>query len=103
MTVNGQTLAAANSGGSWSLAAGTIAPVRVEGTFDVAIAVHVFHLVSTVEGRLREDIDHVAALRSCFPGGSITGAPGRNAASVLLTDLGHDPAEVMSGPARAHA
>ena len=30
------------------------------------------------------------------PGGSITGAPGRNAATVLLGDLGHDPAEVMS-------
>ena len=29
------------------------------------------------------------------PGGSITGAPGRNAAIVLLHDLGHDPAEVM--------
>jgi phytoene dehydrogenase-like protein len=35
------------------------------------------------------------------PGGSITGAPGRNAAIVLLHDLGHDPAEVMSTlPAR---
>ena len=31
------------------------------------------------------------------PGGSITGAPGRNAALVLLRDLGHDPAEVMGG------
>jgi phytoene dehydrogenase-like protein len=31
------------------------------------------------------------------PGGSITGAPGRNAALVLLGDLGHDPAEVMGG------
>jgi phytoene dehydrogenase-like protein len=30
------------------------------------------------------------------PGGSITGAPGRNAAWVLLHDLGHDPAEVLS-------
>jgi phytoene dehydrogenase-like protein len=34
---------------------------------------------------------------STHPGGSITGAPGRNAAIVLLTDLGHDPAAVMSG------
>jgi phytoene dehydrogenase-like protein len=30
------------------------------------------------------------------PGGSITGAPGRNAAMVLLHDLGHDPAEILS-------
>jgi phytoene dehydrogenase-like protein len=35
---------------------------------------------------------------STHPGGSITGAPGRNAATVLLGDLGHDPAAVMSGP-----
>jgi phytoene dehydrogenase-like protein len=30
------------------------------------------------------------------PGGSITGIPGRNAARVLLTDLGHDPGEVLA-------
>ena len=29
------------------------------------------------------------------PGGSVTGGPGRNAAIVLLEDLGHDPREVM--------
>jgi len=33
------------------------------------------HLVSTVEGRLRKDVTHFAAFASCFPGGSITGAP----------------------------
>lgn len=43
----------------------------------------VFHLVSTVEGRLREDIDHVAALRACFPGGSITGAPKKRAREII--------------------
>ena len=30
------------------------------------------------------------------PGGSITGAPGRNAAMVMLSDLGHDPSDHMS-------
>jgi phytoene dehydrogenase-like protein len=29
------------------------------------------------------------------PGGSVTGGPGRNAAIVMLSDLGHDPREVM--------
>lgn len=33
------------------------------------------------------------------PGGSVTGGPGRNAAIVMLSDLGHDPTEVMSGAA----
>jgi len=40
---------------------------------------------------------------STHPGGSITGAPGRNAAMVLLADLGHDPAQVMAAPAPAGA
>ena len=31
------------------------------------------------------------------PGGSVTGGPGRNAAIVMLTDLGEDPNEVMAG------
>ncbi len=43
----------------------------------------VFHLVSTVEGRLREDIDQVDALRRCFPGGSITGAPKKRAREII--------------------
>lgn len=30
------------------------------------------------------------------PGGSVTGGPGRNAATVMLTDLGLDPADVMA-------
>jgi phytoene dehydrogenase-like protein len=37
------------------------------------------------------------------PGGSITGAPGRNCAVVLLEDLGHDPKEVMTRGAAARA
>ncbi len=36
-------------------------------------------------------------------GGSITGIPGRNAAMVMLSDLGHDPEEVMAGAGRARA
>ncbi len=43
----------------------------------------VFHLVSTVEGRLRPGIDHAAAFRACFPGGSITGAPKKRAREII--------------------
>lgn len=50
----------------------------------------VFHLVSTIEGTLRAEVDHVAALRACFPGGSITGAPKTRAREII--------AELESGP-----
>ncbi len=36
-------------------------------------------------------------------GGSVTGVPGRNAAMVMLSDLGHDAEEVMTGAGRARA
>ncbi len=41
------------------------------------------HLVSTVEGRLRRDVTHFAAFASCFPGGSITGAPKFRAMEII--------------------
>jgi para-aminobenzoate synthetase component I len=41
------------------------------------------HLVSTVEGRLREDVTHFSAFAKCFPGGSITGAPKIRAMDII--------------------
>jgi len=41
------------------------------------------HLVSTVEGRLRNEVTHFAAFASCFPGGSITGAPKIRAMEII--------------------
>jgi len=41
------------------------------------------HLVSTVEGRLRNDVTHFDAFASCFPGGSITGAPKFRAMEII--------------------
>lgn len=44
---------------------------------------HVQHLVSTIEGRLRPGVTHIEALASCFPGGSITGAPKIRAMEII--------------------
>lgn len=51
---------------------GTIRPSEI-----CAIEEHptVFHLVSTINGELREDVTFTDILRSIFPSGSITGAP----------------------------
>jgi len=43
----------------------------------------VFHLVSTVEGHLRPEIDALDAVRACIPGGSISGAPKKRACEVI--------------------
>lgn len=57
---------------------------------------HVFHLVSTVEGHLRGDIDHLDAVSACFPGGSITGAP-KKRASEIIDELEAEPRGLYTG------
>ena len=47
---------------------------------------HVMHLVSKVEGQLREDQDRLDALAACFPAGTVSGAP-KIRAMEIITDL----------------
>jgi para-aminobenzoate synthetase component 1 len=44
---------------------------------------HVQHLVCTITGRLRPEQSHVSAFASCFPGGSVTGAPKIRAMEII--------------------
>ena len=49
--------------------------VKVEKLMTVERYSHVMHLVSSLRGRLREDVDCFDALMSCFPAGTVSGAP----------------------------
>lgn len=44
---------------------------------------HVMHLVSTLRGRLRSDLDRFDALMACFPAGTVTGAPKVRAMEII--------------------
>lgn len=43
----------------------------------------VFHLTSTIEGRLRDGLNSIDLLKATFPGGSITGAPKVRAMEII--------------------
>lgn len=57
--------------------------VSVPELFTVERYPYVYHLVSTVSARLAAGHSGLSALRACFPGGSITGAPKLRAMSVI--------------------
>ncbi len=57
--------------------------VRVTGLLQPEAYEQVHHLVSTVEGTLRPEVSHAAALKACFPGGSISGAPKKRAMEII--------------------
>jgi len=44
---------------------------------------HVMHLVSSVEGELRDDLDCFHALESCLPAGTVSGAPKVRAMEII--------------------
>ena len=66
-----------------------IGRVSVPGTVSVTELMeverfsHVMHLVSHVEGRLKPDLTPYDALRSCFPAGTVSGAPKIRAMEII--------------------
>ena len=57
--------------------------VEVTRMLEVERFSHVMHLVSHVEGRLRQDLTPYDALRSCFPAGTVSGAPKIRAMEII--------------------
>jgi anthranilate synthase component I len=57
--------------------------VRVTQHMEVERYSHVMHLVSSIEGTLEDGRDSLDALRSCFPAGTVTGAPKIRAMEII--------------------
>jgi anthranilate synthase component 1 len=57
--------------------------VRVSDLMHVERYSHVMHLVSNVEGKLREGLDALDAFAACFPAGTLSGAPKVRAMQII--------------------
>ena len=57
--------------------------VRLTAFMAVERYSHVMHLVSEVRGRLRPELDAIAALAACFPAGTVSGAPKVRAMEII--------------------
>ena len=57
--------------------------VKVTELFKLETYATVFHLVSTVEGILKDDVSAIKCIKECFPGGSITGTPKIRAMEII--------------------
>ena len=57
--------------------------VKVTNLMHVERYSHVMHLVSDIEGRLKPELSAVDALRSCFPAGTLSGAPKVRAMEII--------------------
>jgi len=57
--------------------------VEVSQFMDVERYSHVMHLVSHVQGKLRAGLSQFDALRSCFPAGTVSGAPKIRAMEII--------------------
>ncbi|MHB1958583.1 MAG: anthranilate synthase component I [Acidobacteriaceae bacterium] len=57
--------------------------VQVKDLMFVERYSHVMHLVSALEGKLRHELSAVDAFRSCFPAGTLTGAPKVRAMEII--------------------
>jgi anthranilate synthase component 1 len=73
-----------------------IGTVKVTDSFFVERYSHVMHIVSNVEGRLRDDLDVVAALSAGFPAGTVSGAP-KVRAMEIIDELEKDKRGIYAG------
>lgn len=57
--------------------------IEVKDLFSLKYFSHVVHLVSTVKGTLKDEVDPLTAFTACFPAGTLSGAPKRKAMEII--------------------
>ena len=70
--------------------------VQVTEHFAVETYATVFHLVTTIVGKLKEGLGAADSIPAAFPGGSITGAP-KIRAMEIIDELEHDRRNLYTG------
>jgi len=70
--------------------------IKVPKLAEAETYAQVHHLVSTITGSLRNDVDVIDLLKATFPGGSITGAP-KIRAMQIINELESVPRNVYTG------
>ena len=73
-----------------------IGTVRVTDSFFIERYSHVMHIVSNVEGELRDGVDAVTALAAGFPAGTVSGAP-KVRAMEIIDELEKDKRGIYAG------
>ena len=73
-----------------------IGSIKVNQLFSIESFSNVHHMVSDVAGRLLSGKDALELLSSCYPGGSITGAP-KLAAMKIIQEVEHEARRVYCG------
>ena len=73
-----------------------IGSVKVTDSFFIERYSHVMHIVSNVEGDLRDELDVVSALSAGFPAGTVSGAP-KVRAMEIIDELEKDKRGIYAG------
>lgn len=73
-----------------------IGSVKVKSLFDIEKYETLFQMTSTIEGRLKKNINFYEIIKSIFPSGSVTGAP-KIRSMEIINELEKEPRNIYTG------